>query len=153
MSIRTRGEREEGVMRDGYTDKHHLNLDKKKNLKLHHVSYYIKRETHVGEEPPLSRWLTLCVFLATASRFHLLARKTSKYNPVLQASNVIRQSRSPQCKKWNILNCVCVATCSCLDLLHQLQVNSLCPAETLLTRHLRSWEGIVSCGECYAQKS
>ena len=53
VSIRTRGEREEGVMRDGYTDKHHLNLDKK-NLKLHHVSYYIKRETHVGEEP-LSR--------------------------------------------------------------------------------------------------
>ena len=54
VSIRTRGEREEGVMRDGYTDKHHLNLDKKK-LKLHHVSYYTKRETHVGEEPPLSR--------------------------------------------------------------------------------------------------
>ena len=91
VSIRTRGEREEGVMRDGYTDKHHLNLDEKKFKATSRVVLHQARNAR-GEEPQR-------VFLAIASRFHLLARKTPKYNPVLQASYVIRQSRSPQCKK------------------------------------------------------
>ena len=54
VSIRTRGEREEGVMRDGYTDKHHLNLDEKKIKATSRVVLHKARNARGGRAPSLA---------------------------------------------------------------------------------------------------
>lgn len=77
------GECEEGVMCDGYIDKYYFNLDKKKNLKLYYVLYYIKWEMYVGEEFFFLCWLIFCVFFVIVLSFYLLVRKMLKYNFVL----------------------------------------------------------------------
>ena len=51
VSIRTRSEREEGVMRDGYTDKHHLNLDEKKFKATSRVVLHQARNARGGRAP------------------------------------------------------------------------------------------------------
>lgn len=51
VSIRTRGEREEGVMRDGHTDKHHLNLDEKKFKATSRVVLHQARNARGGRAP------------------------------------------------------------------------------------------------------
>ena len=74
VSIRTRGEREEGVMRDGYTDKHHLNLDKKKKFKAtSRVVLHQARNARGGRAPSLAltnplRFSRYSIELSSASK-------------------------------------------------------------------------------------
>lgn len=73
VSIRTRGEREEGVMRDGYTDKHHLNLDKKKIKATSRVVLHKARNARGGRAPSLAltnplRFSRCSIALSSASK-------------------------------------------------------------------------------------
>lgn len=73
VSIRTRGEREEGVMRDGYTDKHHLNLDKKKFKATSRVVLHQARNARGGRAPSLAltnplRFSRCSIALSSASK-------------------------------------------------------------------------------------
>ena len=73
VSIRTRGEREEGVMRDGYTDKHHLNLDKKKFKATSRVVLHQARNARGGRAPSLAltnplRFSRYSIALSSASK-------------------------------------------------------------------------------------
>ena len=73
VSIRTRGEREEGVMRDGYTDKHHLNLDKKKFKATSRLVLHQARNARGGRAPSLAltnplRFSRYSIELSSASK-------------------------------------------------------------------------------------
>ena len=73
VSIRTRGEREEGVMRDGYTDKHHLNLDKNQFKATSPVVLNQARNARGGRAPSLAltnplRFSCYSIALSSASK-------------------------------------------------------------------------------------